>query len=448
MSSPAGLVLLFLAGAAVRLVLARGDGHVFDMALFRSWAERMGDHGPSAFYPQAGEDFFVDYPPGYLYVLWGVVRVARWVGAETIPAFLLKLPAVLADLGLAFLVMRLAERLTPATKGIRGLAAAAVILNPSVIFVSAVWGQVEAIAALFVVGAFLVIGTGPATLRREAAGMALLAVAVGTKPQAAFVLPVVVLVLVYRHSRSGVLESIGRLVLLGAAGVAAGLLLLAPFGLGPLEAVEFYANAAGTYKLTSLFAFNLWGVLGSWRPDVGSDALRVFGVPAFAVGLALFSLGASLVMARAWRALVKGGLRGRVLVFGSVALSLVGFVFLTRIHERYLFVPVVLAAALVGTRPLRRAFTGLSLLYLANLVYPYLHHYRSSGRPDPWWAPIGDAFYGTQSGDGRQRILSAVTAAFCVLVAWRGWHSLERASGRNPVEDVEREHAPQVHETA
>jgi hypothetical protein len=323
-----------------------------------------------------------------------------------------------------------------------------VLLNPSVIFVSSVWGQVEAIAALFVVGGFLLIGTGAATLKREASGMALLAAAVGTKPQAAFVLPVVVLVLVHRHSRAGVPRSIGRLAVLGAAGVAAGLLLLAPFGLGPRDAVEFYANAAGTYKLTSLFAFNLWGVLGSWRPDVGTDALRVFGVPAFVVGLALFSLSGALVMARAWRSLVSGEDRGRVLVFGSVALSLVGFVFLTRIHERYLFVPVVLAAALVGARRLRGAFAALSLLYLANLAYPYLHHYGSSGRPEPWWGPIAHGFYGAQSGDVRQRILSGVTASFCLLVAWRGWHALSGTSGSHPVEDVEREHAPQVHETA
>ncbi|MGH2758816.1 MAG: hypothetical protein ACRDKJ_04545 [Actinomycetota bacterium] len=447
LSTPAGLIVLFAIALGMRLAFAHGDGHVFDMVLFRRWAERFADHGPWTFYPQPGEDFFVDYPPGYLYVLWGVARVARYFELDPVPAYLLKLPAIIADLGLALVVMRLAERLTPAVEGIRALAAAAVLLNPSVIFVSAIWGQVEAVAALFIVWGLLVLGTGRPTLRREAAGMALLAVAVGTKPQAAFVLPVVVLVLVYRHSREGWLRGFGRWAVIGGAGLAAGILLLAPFRLGPLDAVDFYANAAGIYKLTSLFAYNLWGVFGFFRPDTGTDAFRVVGVPAFAVGLALFSIAGSVVLARAWLAMRRSS-RGPVLVFGSVALSLVGFAFLTRIHERYLFVPVVVAAALVGLRAHARAFAALSLLYLANLLHPYLHHYGSAHRADPWFGPLGRVLFGTAASDPRPRIFSAAITLFCVFIAWRGWRWLGAdTSGRDEIEHVERQDTPQVHET-
>src|SRR5687767_10737255 len=111
LSTPSGLILLFAFGLGVRLAFAHGDGHVFDMILFRRWAERFTDHGPWTFYPQPGEDFFVDYPPGYLYLLWGVARLARAFSLDPVPTYLLKLPAIVADLGLAFVVMRLAERL-------------------------------------------------------------------------------------------------------------------------------------------------------------------------------------------------------------------------------------------------------------------------------------------------------------------------------------------------
>ncbi len=444
---PSGLVVLFAVGLAVRLAFAHGEGHVFDMILFRRWAERFADHGPWTFYPQPGEDFFVDYPPGYLYLLWGVVRLARFLGWEALPTYLLKLPAIIADLGLAFGVMRLAERLTPRVRGIRALAAAAVLLNPSVIFVSAVWGQVEAVAGLFIVWGLFFLGTGCASLRREAVGMALVAVAVGTKPQAAFVLPVVILVLTYRHSRDGWARCVGRLAVLGGAGVATGVVLLAPFRLGPLDAIDFYANSVGIYKITSLFAYNLWGIFGFFRPDSGPDAFRVLGLPALAVGLGLFSLGGALVGGKAWSALSEGRNRARILVFGSVALSLVGFAFLTRIHERYLFIPVVLAAALVGIEAHSRAFAALSALYLLNLFHPYLHHYGSAGRADPWFGPLGRVIFGTSETDPRPRIFSAAITLFCVFVAWRGWRWLgAEPSVGDEVEHVERQDAPKVHE--
>jgi hypothetical protein len=136
-----------------------------------------------------------------------------------------------------------------------------------------------------------------------------------------------------------------------------------------------------------------------------------------------------------------------VLVFGSVALSLVGFAFLTRIHERYLFIPVVIAAALVGIEAHGRAFAGLSLLYLANLAHPYLHHYGSADRSDPWFGPLGRVLFGTAGNDPRPKIFSAAITVFCVFVAWRGWSWLgAEPSGGDEVEDVERQDAPKVHE--
>src|SRR5204862_3566765 len=106
---------------------------------------------------------------------------------------------------------------------------------------------------------------------REAGGMACLAIAIGTKPQGAFVLPVVVLLLLWRHARKdayvahgAALQGFARVVALGFVGMAVGLALFAPFRLGPLGALRFYAHSGGTYPVTSVFAFNFWGVLGFW----------------------------------------------------------------------------------------------------------------------------------------------------------------------------------------
>ncbi len=449
LSEPSGIALLFIVGFAIRIVLARGGGFPYDMDSFSAWAGRLADKGPWNFYPRGGEEFFVDYPPGYLYVLFVVGRVARILG-EAPGVFLLKLPPILGDLGLAWLVMRLAERLAPSGAArrlpVRGLAAAAILLNPAIFFISAVWGQVDVFLALPVVGALLLLGTEAPSFRREAGGVALLAIAVGTKPQGAFLLPIVALLLYWRHVRSGMsaardpdarrraaLEGLGRLGALAGVGVAAGFALLAPFRLGPVQAWDFYSKAAQTYKITSVFAFNFWGVLGFWKPDSGSDAFEILGLPALYWGLALFMAGTAAVIFRAWSALKRGEDEGRVLAFGSLALTLVGFAVLTRIHERYLFLPLALAATLIGIRWIRRAFIGLSVAYFVNAYFPFVYYLDFVGRPAPTLGGLADVLYGfkpggTDTSDFRFRLLSAAVTALCLYIAWFGWRGLQKAS--------------------
>src|SRR5438874_922154 len=151
-----------------------------------------------------------------------VLRVSSKRPSLTQIATWLATPAGMAALFIAGLLTRRFP--------VRGLAAAAVLLNPAFFFISAVWGQVDVYLALPVVGAFLLLATGSPTFRREAGGMALIALAIGTKPQGAFVLPVVVLVLMWRHARKEAYVAHGaasqgfvRVVALGVVGIVTGL---------------------------------------------------------------------------------------------------------------------------------------------------------------------------------------------------------------------------------
>ena len=71
-----GVVLIALAlGLAVRLILLYllpGSGFGPDLASFRFWANDLATNGLNGFYER---DFFHDYTPGYLYVLWLVGSV-------------------------------------------------------------------------------------------------------------------------------------------------------------------------------------------------------------------------------------------------------------------------------------------------------------------------------------------------------------------------------------
>ena len=130
---------MFGVALLVRLLVAPHTGFCGDLAVYRSWATRLDDVGLHDFYARGQ---FADYPPGYLYVLWLIGKLSATPGY-----LLLKLPAIVADLGLAWIAGTFAARLAPQPIKerwpVRALVAAAVLFNPAVIALSAVWGQVD-----------------------------------------------------------------------------------------------------------------------------------------------------------------------------------------------------------------------------------------------------------------------------------------------------------------
>src|SRR5919109_3052534 len=145
LDSPAGLVATFLFAFLVRLAIAPYTGYYADLKIFQHWAVRLDEAGLHRFY----EEDWADYPPGYLYILWLLAKIS------TPPGFvLLKLPAILGDLGLAWIAGTFARRIAPAALNarlpVRAAVAATVLFNPAIIMLSTVWGQVDVVPAVFV----------------------------------------------------------------------------------------------------------------------------------------------------------------------------------------------------------------------------------------------------------------------------------------------------------
>ena len=60
--------LVFILAFVLRIVLStKYLGFGADIACFSAWADRMAELGPTRFY---AKDYFSDYPPFYLYVLF------------------------------------------------------------------------------------------------------------------------------------------------------------------------------------------------------------------------------------------------------------------------------------------------------------------------------------------------------------------------------------------
>ena len=171
-------VALLLLSLVPRLALATAIlGVPTDIACFKAWAMAAAENGLSHFYSGA---MFVDYPPGYIYVLGAVGLARSFLGlAHDSAGFLLlvKLPAMLLDLVAAGFLLWLAR------KRMSLVQACAISLlyafNPAAIHNSAVYGQVDIFLALPLVLALTLVLRG-AVLRASA----VYAVAVLVKPQA------------------------------------------------------------------------------------------------------------------------------------------------------------------------------------------------------------------------------------------------------------------------
>ncbi len=142
-----GAVLVVLAlGLVLRLIIARllpGSGFEVDLNAFRFWASNLASQGLNGFYDR---DFFHDYTPGYLYVLWLIGLVGNAAGGV---GDLIKIPPILADLAIGWLAWSMVRELGGRDR--LALAAAAVaVLNPISWFDSVVWGQADSFGVVFV----------------------------------------------------------------------------------------------------------------------------------------------------------------------------------------------------------------------------------------------------------------------------------------------------------
>ncbi len=169
------LLLRFLLGAFVK-------GYDVDISCFSAWSLRMASVGPAGFY---APDYFCDYPPGYMLMLWPVGGILSAFGNFSSPGALLliKLIPILADMGIALLIFQYARKRTDVR--IAALLGLFFAWNPAALVTGAAWGQVDSLLALL-----LVLAAVTAAEKNWRAALPVFAASVLIKPQALLFAPV------------------------------------------------------------------------------------------------------------------------------------------------------------------------------------------------------------------------------------------------------------------
>ena len=471
MQGAAGAILVVLAlGLALRLILAYllpGSGFEADLGSFRFWASDLAREGLHGFYER---DFFHDYTPGYLYVLWLVGTVGNALGGI---GDLIKIPPILADLATGYLVWSMIRELG-ARQPLALLGAAVVVVNPIFWFDSVVWGQVDSVGVVFVL-------LGLRALWRDQPERAAIfaVVAALVKPQLGILIPLVAVVTIRRalwppeplptstatadggaddgdvddapaRAAEGFLARLRaweartdqplRILTTGVVGFLTAVLLCLPFGLSVLQPVAqapFFTSglidqivkAGGGYPYLTVNAYNAWAVVpsdlgnslassGQWicdaaalPPDQCGAGVAMFGpVPAIAVGAAL--LIASFIVLL-WVAARHPDRLTLVVVLSLMALAF--FALPTRVHERYGFPFFALGAILLAVSPRWRVgYVVLAIATFANMYVVLTTFYPPD---DPALNPVRD-WLGIGSFLNSQLTVTVVALMHTASLVW------------------------------
>ena len=480
-----GAILVVLAvGLAFRLLIVKvygGTGLEFDLGSFWGWADNLASQGLNGFYQR---DFFHDYTPGYLYVLYAVGLLSQAIsgGAGHI-GDMIKLPPILADVAIGWLVWSMAIEIG-ASRRAALVGAAIAVANPISWFDSVTWGQVDSFGVVF-----LLLGLRELWRDRPERAAIWTVIAALIKPQLGILIPLVAVVTIRRALRptggfgrldplatdrpnpnpahagdrtsateqgGGALARIRawerrtdypiRILTTGLAGFLTAVILCAPFGLSVIEVggtggllhsglMEQVFKTTGEYPYVSVNAYNPWALAelnghglardGTWVCDAVLPPVPNGPVCDAAVQFGpvpAVAVGAALLLAVfAVVCIVVVRRPDRLtLLLGLTVLAIAFFVVPTRVHERYMFPFIALGAILAGVS--WRWLVAYIVLSLATFLNMYV---------------VLTSIYGQRSGtvdwlgmDPAIRSSTGVTIIAVAVLAAGAWAFAQLRPGR------------------
>ena len=356
----AGALLAAGLGAALllRLVLAVCvRGYNTDINCFSAWSERIYSLGPGNFY---AEDYFCDYPPGYMLLLWLPAALRDLLGLSVQGPghlLLLKLLPILCDLLGACLIWRVARRRNVPER-IAAALALFYALNPAAVIDSAAWGQIDSVFTLLVALCAL-----EAIDEKYLPSLVAFAAAMLIKPQAMLFAPLGLIYIVARLIRGRDGKKLRDFLL----GLAAALALLYATALlffaGGADSfiaaltqpvaklVALYGETLGSYSYLTINALNLYTLLGfNWVSTAAQPLWTIFAWCMFAAAYLFAGY------------LCVGSRRSHSLLLSGGALIALIYAFGPKIHERYIFPALLLMTLAYACDRDRRVLLSLTVM--------------------------------------------------------------------------------------
>lgn len=368
------LLLIFLMAAALRLSFVFSSYHG-DLNNNISWGAGAVHSGLSGLYERKDWPYSPPNQPPLtillftgLQILWNITeKTAQWLN-NSFPLFpskfiwfwedrgmklLIKLPSIIGDLGIAYLTYKYFFKLHKQKMAF--LTSTLWLFNPIIWFNSSIWGQTDSIVNFLGLWAIVQLFNGELVWFAVLFVLSLL-----FKGSLAIFVPILVIVaLVKKFPVNKWIQA----VVFALFTIVAVSIWFHPALDFPFWFLNLYQNRILSGEIGSLTAnaFNFW-----WLVDPGKtlDSLSYFGLSARLWGI-LISSSFILIMC-SWVA--KKSSDKRVLLALAIS-SLAVFLFMTRVHERYLYPFFPVATLLVGLSPI--ASVIYVLLSISNLLNIY-----------------------------------------------------------------------------
>ncbi len=332
-----------------------------DMNDWLAWTARLVEVTPLHFY---APNYFSDYFPGYLYILWFLGLTFKIFFSSlfifTLPfEYYLKLFTNIFDFATAYLVYKIVSNNKTQISGL--WAAAFYLINPALFFNSSIWGQVDGILAFFLVLSANFLLELKSTVKFNIA----FALSLLIKPQGLAAFPVLFLYFIKNFKSLKYLQ-------LALIPVILVCLSLPFFTKDPLFGLfQLFQKSANTYPYTAMFSYNFWSLIGWWI----SDSTKFFGVSYQLWGIILYLLSLCFIV---FPIFINRNFEDKKTIYFALSLATFSFfLFLTRMHERYLF-PFfsffVITAFIINSQKLKIIYAILSIVHFINLWQVYYYY--------------------------------------------------------------------------
>lgn len=368
------LGLLLLVGLIFRILLIPVARHG-DINNNTSWGEALLDRGTQNFYENKTWKYSApNQPPLYLYT-FGVTTLLNRAFSDTVitlnrlvPIFpstvvwwneqwselyFAKFPGILADLGIAVVIFLFFEK----KRKIALTLTALWLFNPVSWYNSAIWGGTDSIVNLLgLLSVYFLLKRKNLTLAIYFFTLSIL-----FKGSLALFAPL----LIFLAIKQG--HSLKEWVRGAIHSTIATIVISLPFHLSPdvliwlfnLYTTRFFPGEIGSLTAN---AFNFW-----WLVDSGTtlDSTRFFGFSSRIWGILITAGLYSIVVMKLWKKR-----KTSEVIFGLSLIPFIAFLFMTRIHERYLYPMFPLLTISLGyVSQLWVPYVILSFIHILNLYH-------------------------------------------------------------------------------
>lgn len=348
-----------------------------------AWAKSLINLGPMGFFERDFKPFiYPNYPPLAMWLfsisLFTYQHIVKWawdlnfaisffpsnllyfLGWENLEIAFLKLPAILSVFGLSILLPALLNLEKKISLEEKLLVGGSFLLNPAAFYLSGLWGQIDFLPIFFLILAIYGVYRKNIWLTPIGLSLGLL-----SKPTVLIFAPIILILLGKKFNLKAFLIVVCLTILIFY-------LFFVPFHRFSLNwPFQLYLdNLNIVARTTEENALNFWGLLFNFQRVEDSNKFLILTYQQW--GYLLLAL----VMAVPLIKFIKSKLEITQTMSILYILSLISFLLLTRMHERYLAPALVFATFLaILNKKIILELLLISFFYLVNL-------YRGSFQPD------------------------------------------------------------------